>query len=228
MKRILITAVLVLLILTVSLPLYAEDSSGAITEASAAVTTAPATVSDTVTSAGIPTDTHGAEERSFADELLDKMIESLPEILSGLSVIMTAVLCLVARKALLPALSDGLTKVAAISKAGADKCAELSDAAQKRLDEIAKQCSDAKKAADETAALARDTAIATEKISESDMSARRERNVIREVMLSQAEIFESLVQCSSLPQWKKDMIEKRFTEQKERIASLTEKDSEEI
>ena len=73
MKRILITAMLVLLIFTVSLPLYAEDTSGAITEAPAAVTTAPMTVTDAAVSSGIPTDTPETKEDSFANELLDKI-----------------------------------------------------------------------------------------------------------------------------------------------------------
>lgn len=226
MKRILITAILIMLVLTAAIPLYAEDSSVAVTEASAAVITAPATITDTGTlahtSAAVPMDTP-ENEQSFADELLDKIIAKLPEILSALSVIMTAVLCLVAKGTLLPALSEGLTKVANISRAGADKCAELSDAAQKRLDEITRECEEAKRAGEKTAALAERTSLAVENLTASEADAERDREIVKEVMLAQAEIFASLVQSSSLPQWKKDVFEKRFTEQKETIASLAEK-----
>lgn len=158
--------------------------------------------------------------------IVEKFIEKMPSILSAISIIMTAVLCAIAKKGLVPALSAGLNKIASTAKSSAENTEKLTEKANNTLSAVSDCVKNTEKSLSVTENEVLKLKEKLEALSKDAEIAQSERKAFESILDMQSGIFHTMIQNSSLPVWKKDEIGEGFIKQKKLIASLREKSGE--
>lgn len=236
MKKILTITLILILVVTFTVVCYAEEGTPTAADTTAIGTTSisPTETTVAITSVNaLPIVTTAAEgenlpteegEESFAQFCLNWIIDNASEILSSLSLIGTVIICVIAKKVLLPILSGGLNKVTAIVSEFENIATRLLEKNNTQVGDISKEAEKLTAAVNDAESKVERIAESVEKLTASEVDAANDRETVKLVMTMQAELFNELVKNSSMPQWRKDDIEKRYKD----ILSIINKDSDNV
>lgn len=236
MKKILTITLILILAVTFTVVCYAEEGTPTAADTTAIGTTSilPTETTVAITSVNaLPTVTTAAEgenlpteedEESFAQYCLNWIIDNASEILSSLSLLGTVIICVIAKKVLLPILSGGLNKVTAIVSEFENIATRLLEKNNSQVSNISTEATNLSTAVRESEEKVERITEAVEKLTASEIDAANDRETVKLVMTMQAELFNELVKNSSMPQWRKDDIEKRYKD----ILSIINKDSDNV
>jgi hypothetical protein len=169
-------------------------------------------------------DTEEEKEESFANYCLGWLLDHTSEILSSLSLIGTALICVLAKSTLLPVLTGGLNKITSLVAEFEEMARGLLDKNNTNVADISKDAEKLCKAVAEAEAKVERIAESVQNLTNSELDAAKDRELVKMVMTMQAELFHTLVANSSLPQWRKDDIEKKYKD----TLALIQKDSDNV
>lgn len=234
MKKILTITFILILAVMFTAVCYAEEPT--VTDTTAPTTTAILPVETTVAITSVntlPTVTTAAEEEilpteeeeeSFAQYCLNWICEHSAEIFSSLSLIGTALICFFGKRMVLPVISNGLTKVTELVTNMETMATKLLEKNNTQVGDITKEAEKLTAAVNEAEEKVERIAESVEKLTASELDAAKDRETVKLVMTMQAELFNVLVTNSSLPQWRKDDIEKKYRD----ILAIINKDSDNV
>ena len=216
MKKILIFLCIAIVMSLCTLSVFAE-SEGALQSENTYVSTAE-TSREEVGS--------GGEEMSFAAYVMEKIKDSLPEILSAAGVILSAVICIIMRSSVLPMISGGMARLSEIVGIGERNNEAFIESAEQKIALMSDRSDSIAGCTESINCLMESTNKKIDSLLSELERASREREIVKSVMEFQSEMFDKLIESSALPQWKKDELSKEFVKSKNEIKKLSEKGDE--
>ena len=227
MKKILFITVLIILTAVTAISVFALDAPSVtveedVTYGETIVSTASSESREKASDTSFYLTKSGEEQgESLASYIMSKIIENASLIVSSVGVF----LILTFKKSLVPIISSGVTRLTGIAKESSDNSSFAINEMISLVDNMKQELSLNGKLIENGNEKLYEISDGISKIAIEAENAKREREVVKSVMLMQSGIFESLIRSSTLPQWRKDQIEEEFALCKKALAMLDASDS---
>lgn len=219
LKHVLISTIIFVLLITVSVPLYAfADEAKTATDTSSDVSK---TDTDSTTDP-LPEDEANQENKSFFDVMFSGVSENLSKILSALAFIGSLIVMLCYKKGFVPLVTEGLGAIASGVKTIGEKTGELGVGTKEFANQIDERLKSAEKLVQNAEHIFESLDV---KLAELD-KAKHEREITNTVLLAEVDMLYEIFMSAALPQYLKDSVGEKTALMKAKLAGEGKADEE--